>query len=313
MNNKSFSSIIPAAYAECSLISNQPALAFHIKQANESFVQLLESQNSKENDPLNKKSEAFTDCLKRRVLEKSVMLRPLDLTIMEVPFQGTQFHIFIVLLKKQVSKDICQRLALAVMNNNDFIDFFQKNKDQDEQSWQSRQLANSLFTSDHALRIKEIAREFGEYAQLSTDEINELMILSIMHDIGKIHISPELLNYSGSFNQKEKEEMENHTLYGYLLLHNTPSMSNIAPLVLTHHERWDGTGYPIGLKGTEIPLASRVICLLDSYDAMVNDRPYRKALSKAAAIQEIEDHLGSQFDPILGQTFIDFLRNQDKK
>lgn len=303
MNNKAFSSIIPAAYAECNLRSNQLGTkAFQIKKANESFMQLLASSN---ND-----SKAFTDCLKKKILEKSVTLQPLDLSIMEVPFQDSQFYIFIVLLKNQVSKDICQRLALAVMNNNDFIDFFQKNENENEQSWQNRQLSNSLFTSDHALRIKKVAKEFGEYAKLSNEEINELMILSTMHDIGKIHISPELLNYPGSFNQKEKEEMENHTLYGYLLLHNTPSMSNIAPLVLTHHERWDGNGYPIGLKGMEIPLASRVICLLDSYDAMVNDRPYRKALSKAAAIQEIKVHLGSQFDPILGQVFIDFLNNQ---
>ena len=307
-NQNPFFATIPAAYAACCSFSNMnQAAEFQIRTANEAFLKLLSVQSINDLTATDTDSKAYIEYVKNKIQKIAATLKPLDVTVMEVPFHGQQVHIFIVLLKKEISDHVSQQIALAIMNDEELTTFFKNDSGEEQSGWLERQLENSLFTSDHALRIKELAKGFGEYIGLSTKEITDLMMLAAMHDIGKVNISPELLNYPESFNQQERVEMQNHTLYGYLLLHNSPSLSDIAPLILTHHERWDGKGYPIGLREGEIPLASRVIALLDSYDAMVNDRPYRKALTQTSAIKEITDHLGSQFDPGLGKSFIDFL------
>jgi len=134
------------------------------------------------------------------------------------------------------------------------------------------------------------------------------MMMTELHDIGKLFISWAILEKPERLSKEERQEMENHALYGYLIAHSSLALREIAPIILMHHERLDGSGYPIGLAGEEIPPAARLVSLLDAYDAMVNDRPYRKALSAGAAIEEIESKLHTQFDPTLGFQFLHFVK-----
>ena len=171
--------------------------------------------------------------------------------------------------------------------------------------------AKSQETEEHGQRLGEFCMMIGEYLGLSHSELDELRLLSQLHDIGKIGIEDQILNKPGSLTEEEWEIMKKHPEIGHRIAMTTPQLSHIAEYILNHHERWDGTGYPRGLKGKEIPLAARILAVSDAYDAMTQDRIYRKALSKEAALKEIEDNAGTQFDPVIARLFVDLIRNQD--
>ena len=136
-----------------------------------------------------------------------------------------------------------------------------------------------------------------------------LKTFGLMHDIGKIAIYEHLLNKSGTLSEDEWLEMKRHPEIGYRILSAVNDMSEIADLTLAHHENWDGSGYPKGLKGHQIPLESRMIQLADAYDAMTCDRPYRKALNPEVAVGEIVRSSGRQFDPELSRIFVEEVLN----
>lgn len=131
-----------------------------------------------------------------------------------------------------------------------------------------------------------------------------------MHDIGKIGITEELLLKPSKLTDEEFKEVKKHTEKGYRILQASGELSHIARCVLTHHERYDGGGYPLGLKGEEIPLMARIINLVDSYDAMTSNRGYNKVKSKKEAIEEIKKCRETQFDPIITDLFIDILEKE---
>jgi diguanylate cyclase (GGDEF)-like protein/PAS domain S-box-containing protein len=159
----------------------------------------------------------------------------------------------------------------------------------------------------HSKRVSELCGMIASALLLNNDSINLIKIAGLMHDIGKIGIPDSILNKNGSLNAEEWDEVKRHSEVGYRILSSVTEFSEISEYVLSHHERWDGTGYPQGLKGEEIPFMSRIIALADAYDAMTSDRSYRKGLSEQEATTEIMNYSGKQFDPKIAMAFIEQL------
>ena len=144
----------------------------------------------------------------------------------------------------------------------------------------------------------------AERIGLTQQKINDLILLAQFHDIGKVGVADRILFKPGPLTNEEKIEMQRHCEMGYHIALSAPELAPIADWILKHQEWWNGQGYPLGLKEEEIPLECRIISIVDAYDAMTSDRPYRKALSHQSAIRELKRCSGSQFDPVLIESFI---------
>lgn len=154
-------------------------------------------------------------------------------------------------------------------------------------------------TKEHCQRMQEIAQKIGQAIDLPDSELDNLKLLAALHDIGKIAIPNSILDKPGKLSPDEWETIKKHPEIGYRIALSSPDMAPIAEAILYHHERWDGTGYPLRLKGVHIPLISRIIAIADTYDVMINGRPYQGAVSKETVCAEIERCAGTQFDPYL--------------
>jgi diguanylate cyclase (GGDEF)-like protein/PAS domain S-box-containing protein len=168
--------------------------------------------------------------------------------------------------------------------------------------------ARNQETEAHGHRLSRYARMVGKALGLQPREMDELQLLSMLHDIGKIGIGDHVLNKPGPLTPKEREAMQEHCKIGHRIALSSPELSHIADYVLSHHEKWDGSGYPAGLAGEEIPLLARILAVCDAYDAMTEDRVYRRALSQEEALTEIERCAGAQFDPTIAYLFIELMR-----
>ncbi|MBU1143851.1 MAG: diguanylate cyclase [Firmicutes bacterium] len=162
----------------------------------------------------------------------------------------------------------------------------------------------------HSERVSKICLRMGTALKMKSEDIKLLEAISNLHDIGKIAIDDAILNKPGKLDDREWEQIKKHPEIGYRILATTPEYAEIAQDILSHHERYDGRGYPRGIKGEDIPLRARIISIADSYDAMISERPYRKPLTHQEAIEEIKRNLGTQFDPKLGTLFIDLFSHQ---
>lgn len=170
----------------------------------------------------------------------------------------------------------------------------------------------SMETEEHAERLMQYCRSMGEQLNYSDKKLNELSLLAVLHDIGKVGIKEEILKKPDKLTPEEWQEMKKHPEIGYRIAQNTPELIDVSELILSHHERWDGEGYPGRLKGEDIPLSCRILAVADSFDAMTNDRVYRKALSRDAAIREIAQNAGTQFDPAVVDAFLRILETEGK-
>jgi len=163
-------------------------------------------------------------------------------------------------------------------------------------------------TSDHAGKLQELALSLGKRVGLTEYQLGNLKLLAILHDIGKIGIPDSILFKTHILTPSELEKMREHSRIGYRMAKNIPDFAPIAQEILYHHEYWDGTGYPEGLKGEKIPLLSRIISIVDAYDVMQSRRPYKRPVSKAEALKEIKRCAGTQFDPQLVEIFLKIVK-----
>lgn len=155
----------------------------------------------------------------------------------------------------------------------------------------------------HSQTVSKLCESMGEALGLSTSKIKELKRVGLLHDIGKIAIDENILNKPERLTRAELSEIKRHSEIGYRILSTVNEMSEIADYVLTHHERWDGKGYPKGLKEDEIPLESRIVSIAEAYDAMTGESIYRRPMNAAEALKELQLNAGTQFDPELVSIF----------
>ncbi|MHB1346355.1 MAG: diguanylate cyclase domain-containing protein, partial [Candidatus Humimicrobiaceae bacterium] len=168
-------------------------------------------------------------------------------------------------------------------------------------------------TEEHALRMHDMALKLGHALNLSSNQLDDLALFATLHDIGKIGVSDKILLKIGILDDEEWKTMKKHPEIGFRISQSTPQLICISEYILTHHESWNGTGYPKGLKGNEIPLLSRIITLIDAFDVMMHERPYKKAVQKDEAIKEIIKCSGIQFDPGLVGVFLNILKEESIK
>ena len=164
----------------------------------------------------------------------------------------------------------------------------------------------------HCLRLAKLTRIVASKLGSSQGMLDDIELFAMLHDIGKIGVDGSILNKPGPLTQEEWAQMKLHSEIGYRIAMSTPALEHIAEYILHHHERWDGSGYPGGVKGTEIPLPSRILAVTDAYDAMTETRVYRKALQQSFALEEIERHAGTQFDPDIALLFVSLMREQNE-
>lgn len=162
-------------------------------------------------------------------------------------------------------------------------------------------------TEAHALRLSEISKRIAAKLSLPQKDIDELEVFAMLHDIGKVGIDDRILNKPDRLTDEEWTIMKRHPEIGYRIAKASPELEVVAEYILSHHERWDGTGYPRGLVGENIPLLARIIAVADSYDAMTEDRVYRKAMSEQDAVEEIVRNTGTQFDPKIVRLFLEII------
>jgi diguanylate cyclase (GGDEF)-like protein/PAS domain S-box-containing protein len=231
-------------------------------------------------------------------------------------------------LRTKISKEVVRAMHLSVsfgysikFNKDESIkevyskaeDYLYKHKVYESASMHSKTvevIMNALFEksereSMHSRRVSELCEKLASAMNFEKNKINMMKTAGLIHDIGKIGINEGILNKAGRLKKDEIIEIQKHPESGWRILTSTKEFADLAGFVLEHHERWDGQGYPKGLKGEEISLEARIIALADAYDAMTSERPYRTSLSYEEAIEDLERCSGTQFDPNLTKIFIE--------
>jgi putative nucleotidyltransferase with HDIG domain len=160
--------------------------------------------------------------------------------------------------------------------------------------------ARDTYTAGHSQRVSDMAVEICHLLGLNEKDAQKIHIAAHLHDIGKIGVADRVLFKEGKLNDEEWEQIKRHTEIGAEILSKSKHLRDLSEIVLYHHERYDGKGYPEGRKGVEIPMGARIVAICDSIDAMTSNRCYRKAHSLEYCYREIEKNLGKMYDPILG-------------
>ena len=171
--------------------------------------------------------------------------------------------------------------------------------------------ARDFITEGHTDRLQDLSTAIARHLDLPESRINALTLFARFHDIGKVGVPDSILFKDGRLTPEEYEEMKKHSEIGFRIAQSSPDLVHIAELILKHHEWWDGTGYPLGLGGDNIPLECRIVAVADAYDAMNSDRPYRQALQHDEIIRELREGSGSQFDPTIIKIFLQILGEDD--
>jgi diguanylate cyclase (GGDEF)-like protein/putative nucleotidyltransferase with HDIG domain len=168
-------------------------------------------------------------------------------------------------------------------------------------------------TSDHTQEVAELAVEVGAVLGLPADELRDVELGALLHDIGKIRVPESILSKPGPLSKEQWRVMRSHPEVGEQILAPMESLKDVLPIVRSSHERWDGAGYPDGLSGSEIPLGARIVAVCDAYRAMVEKRPYREALSRGEAMEELRTSSGAHFDPDCVNALLEVLRRRSAR
>ena len=169
--------------------------------------------------------------------------------------------------------------------------------------------ASDPYTRGHSERVTRYAQILGRQLNLSSDAFKRLERASILHDIGKIGIDVAVLHKEGVLSASDVDILQQHPLIGTRILEPISFLGTVRQIIAQHHERYDGMGYPFRVKGDDILLEARIIAVVDTYDAMTSDRPYRKALSHEIAVAEIKKYSGTQFDPYVADAMLTLCQN----
>jgi response regulator RpfG family c-di-GMP phosphodiesterase len=211
---------------------------------------------------------------------------------------------------------LCGQAAVAIENARLFMELQEKTAYLEEAIFDTMgALSQALETRDcgvqaHNGRMVEYAQEVGEKLKLSEDDRTKLRYAILILDIGNIGIMDRILNKPDKLQEKEYEEVKRHVLLSTQIVKRIKFLDAVTPVIYHHHERWDGQGYPGGLAGEKIPLCSRIVAVIDAFDAMISDRPYRKAMSISEATAELKCCAGTQFDPTVVEVFLGVLKNK---
>ncbi|MFW6381573.1 MAG: HD-GYP domain-containing protein [Bacillota bacterium] len=171
---------------------------------------------------------------------------------------------------------------------------------------------HDLYTRGHSENVAKLSCKIAIRLGINADSMSHVFWAGLVHDIGKVFIPLRILNKKGALSREEYSVVQQHPVWGYQFLNRCQFLQVISRAVLNHHERWDGSGYPRGLKGEEIPLLSRIIAAADSWDAMCSDRPYRQRLSYNRARNELIEQQGKQFAPVVVEELLIILdRNKN--
>ena len=161
-----------------------------------------------------------------------------------------------------------------------------------------------LNTGVNSTRLAEWSVRIGRELGFDDGALRDLEVAAILHDIGKIGTPDHILKKPAPLTHEEREVIKKHPEYGWAVLRVVPGFERVSLFVLHHHEAFDGTGYPAGLRGDEIPIGSRIVSVMDAFDAMISSRPYRRGLSLEEAVRRLEAGIGTQFDPVITPRFI---------
>jgi 4-methyl-5(b-hydroxyethyl)-thiazole monophosphate biosynthesis len=234
-----------------------------------------------------------------------------DGTIMTSQGAGTAINFALAIVSRLAGEQTAQKVAEAMLV-----------QDRSDRKIWDKHIFNSViqalvgalemkdsYTQGQAKRVAEYSLCIGAKLNLSETDMRDLYLGAMLHDVGKFNTAEEVLNKPESLNLHEETISREHTLKGTLFVVGIDNLGHIGPTILHHHERWDGTGYPGRLKGEQIPLHARIVCVTDAFDAMVSARSYRSALDRETAVRELQKQKGTQFDPFLVDVFIECLND----
>ncbi len=211
--------------------------------------------------------------------------------------------------ERRLLETLSHQVAIAVENSRLYGDLRKSFYDTVEALAEAIE-KKDRYTGGHTKRVVHYSMCIAKYLGLTAEELENIRLGAVLHDVGKIGIEDSILKKPAALESEEWKVMQTHPELGYEIMGRVESMKDVMAGMRYHHEKWDGTGYPLGLKGEEIPLLARVISVADTYDAMVSTRPYRKGLPPKVAFEEIVKYSGTQFCPTVVKAFIQAFQNE---